>query len=275
MRIVSRTLSAVMLVLSTTPIPAAQLAVTQTEISGGIGGASAGSVGISLGGVANKPYSATVKTTAVQKLADGTTITRVTTTKEARDSAGRTMHQTSFYVPAGEPAIINTSVYDPGSRTVTHWISQSKQATVIHLPEPRSRAANLPTQTTVPAGGSSPSGPPNGQPQSASAARMARLRDTQRENLGGRTIAGVYAEGTRITVTIPEGAQGNDRPITTVSERWRSTELDISLLSVNEDPRTGTRTIEVTDLDRGEPDPNVFQVPEGYTIKDQSAGEPQ
>ena len=117
MRIVSRTLSAVMLVLSTTPIPRAQVAVTQTEISGGIVGASAGSVGVSLGGIANKPYSATVKTTAVQKLADGTTITRVSTTKEARDSAGRTMHQTSLYVPNGEPAIINTSVFDPGSRT--------------------------------------------------------------------------------------------------------------------------------------------------------------
>ena len=99
MRMVSRTLSGVMLVLSTGFDPLAQLAVAQIGSGGGTASLSAGSVGISLGGVVNKPYSATVKATVVQKLADGTTITRVNTTKEARDSEGRTMRQTNFDVP--------------------------------------------------------------------------------------------------------------------------------------------------------------------------------
>jgi hypothetical protein len=275
MRMVSRSLSGVMLVLSTASITMTQLAVAQIGSGGGIVGVSAGSVGIPLGGIANKPYSATVKTTVVQKLADGTTITRVSTTKEARDSEGRTMHQTSLYVPNGQPAIVNTSVFDPSSRTMTHWMSQSKQATVLQLPEPKSPAANLPTQKTVPAGGPSSKGPADGQSQSATAARAARIRNRQREELGGKTIAGVYAEGTRITMTIPEGAEGNDRPITIVNEIWRAPELDITVLSVTEDPRTGTRTSEVTDLDRAEPNPSVFQVPEGYTVKDQNPGQPQ
>jgi hypothetical protein len=275
MRMVSRTLSALMLVLSAASIPMTQLAVAQIGSGGGIVGVSAGSLGNPIGGIANKPYTATVKTTIVQKLVDGTTITRVNTTKEARDSEGRTMHQTSLYVPNGGPAIVNTSVFDPGSRTMTHWMSQSKQATVIHMPEPKSLAANLPTQQTVLAGGSSSNGSADGQPQIATAAQAARIRNRQKEQLGGKTIAGVYAEGTRITMTIPEGAEGNDRPITTVNETWRSRDLNITLLSVNEDPRTGTRTTEVTDLDRAEPDPSVFQVPEGYTVKDQNTGQPQ
>ena len=37
--------------------------------------------------------------------------------------------------------------------------------------------------------------------------------------------------------------------------------LNITLLTVNEDLRTGMRTTEVTDLDRAEPNPSVFQVP--------------
>jgi hypothetical protein len=274
MRMVSRNLSALMLVLSAASIPMTQLAVAQIGSGGGIG-VSAGSLVNPIGGIANKPYTATVKTTIVQELVDGTTITRVNTTKEARDSEGRTMHQTSLYVPNGEPAIVNTSVFDPGSRTMTHWMSQSKQATVIHMPEPKSLAANLPTQQTVLAGGSSSNGSADGQPQIATAAQAARIRNRQKEQLGGKTIAGVYAEGTRITMTIPEGAEGNDRPITTVNETWRSRDLNITLLSVNEDPRTGTRTTEVTDLDRAEPDPSVFQVPEGYTVKDQNTGQPQ
>jgi len=272
---VSRTLSGVMLVLSTASIPMAQLAVAQIGSGGGIVGVSGGSVAMSLNGIANKPYSATVKTTVVQKLADGTTIARVTTTKEARDSEGRTMHQTSLYVPNGESAIVNTSVFDPVGRTMTHWMSQSKLGTVFHMPDPKSLATNQPTQKTVPAGGQSSNGATAVQSQSATVARLARIRNREREDLGGKTIAGVYAEGTRITMTTPEGVEGNDRPITTVTETWRSRELDIILLSVNDDPRTGTRTSEVTDLDRAEPDPNVFQVPEGYTVKDQNPGQPQ
>jgi len=275
MRMVSRTLSGLMLVLSTASIPMAQLAIAQIGSGGGIMSVSAGSVAMSLNGIANKPYSATVKTTVVQKLADGTTITRVTTTKEARDSEGRTMHQTSFDVPNGEPAMVSTSVSDPVSRTMTHWMSQSKQATVFHMPDPKSLATNQPTQKTVPAGGPSSNGAAAVLSQSATVARQARIRNRGREDLGGKTIAGVYAEGTRITMTTPEGAEGNDRPITTVNETWRSRELDITVLSVNDDPRTGTRTSEVTDLDRAEPDPSVFQVPEGYTVKDQNPGQTQ
>jgi hypothetical protein len=262
----SRTLSGVMLVLPTASIPMTQSAVAQIGSGGGMVSVSGGSVAMSLNGIANKPYSATVKTTVVQKLADGTTITRVSTTKEARDSQGRTMHQTSPYEPNGEPAMVNTSVFDPVSRTMTHWMSQSKQATVFHMPEPKSLPANLPAQNAVPAGG---------QSQNATAARVARIRNRQTEKLGGKTIAGVYTEGTRMTMTIPEGAEGNDRPISIVNETWRSPDLDMTVLSVNEDPRTGTRTAEVTDLDRAEPDPSVFQVPEGYTIKDQSPGQTQ
>jgi hypothetical protein len=275
MRMVNHTWSAVTLVLSTVSIAMAQFAVAQIGSGGGMVSISTDSVGIPSGGIANKPYSATVKTTLVQKLVDGTTITRVTTTKEARDSEGRTMHQTSFYVLNGEPAIVNTSVSDPVSHTVTHWASQSKVASVFHLPDPKSLAANLPTQPNVPAGGPSPNGAANVEPQSAATARVARMRDSQREKLGGKTIAGVYAEGTRVTMITPEGAEGNDRPITTVNETWRSPELNIVLLSVSEDPRTGTRTTEVTDLDRAEPDPSVFQAPEGYTVKDQSPGQPR
>ena len=63
--------------------------------------------------------------------------------------------------------------------------------------------------------------------------------------------------------------------MTTVNETWRSPDLNITLLTVNEDPRTGMRTTEVTDLARAEPDPSVFQVPEGYTRKDQNPAQPQ
>jgi hypothetical protein len=45
---------------------------------------------------AGNPYTATKKVTFIQKLADGTTISRVSTTIEARDSQGRTVQQTTM-----------------------------------------------------------------------------------------------------------------------------------------------------------------------------------
>jgi hypothetical protein len=216
-------------------------------------------------GLTNRPYSATVRTALVQKLADGTTITNVSTTKEARDSEGRTMRQTSFERPVGEPAILNTSVFNPVNLTQTHWNDGSKTATVMHYPGPQSRP---PSRPAGPGGGvGSGAGP---VPETSSLQMRASQEKVERAQLGGKTIAGVYAEGIRTTRTIPEGAEGNDRPMMIVNETWRSSELKITLYSVNSDPRTGTRTTEVTELDRSEPDPAVFQIPEGYTVKDQT-----
>lgn len=94
----------------------------------------------------------------------------------------------------------------------------------------------------------------------------------QTEKLGGKTIAGVYAEGTRITITYPIGFFGNDRPIVNIREMWTVPDLRLVVLSTDDDPRTGLRTIELTNLNRAEPDPALFQVPEGYTIKDHYPG---
>jgi hypothetical protein len=80
------------------------------------------------------------------------------------------------------------------------------------------------------------------------------------------TIAGVYVEGTRTTDVIPARAQGNDREITIVSETWTSPDLKITVRQMTDDPRTGKMTIELTTVDRSDPDPELFKVPQGYTV---------
>jgi hypothetical protein len=261
MRMPRPALAALIFVLSSALIPqlaSAQAAETTTH-----------SVAVTavhpFAGVTNRPYSATVKTTVVQQLADGTTITKVSTNKEARDSEGRTMHQINRERPNGEPAILDTWVSDPVNQTRSQWTDLSKMATVMHLTQPQSTP---PSPPAVPGGGVGSGGGP--LPEAPTLQMRAGRTKMEREQLGGKTIVGVYAEGIRITRTIPEGAEGNNRPMIRVSETWHSPELQITLLLVNSDPRTGTRTTEVTELDRAEPDPALFQVPEGYTVKDQT-----
>jgi hypothetical protein len=67
---------------------------------------------------------------------------------------------------------------------------------------------------------------------------------------------------------------GNDQPLVTVSEIWTSPDLKLVVLNTTDDPRTGLRTEELTDLNRSEPDPAVFQVPAGYAIKEQGVNQP-
>jgi hypothetical protein len=76
------------------------------------------------------------------------------------------------------------------------------------------------------------------------------------------------AEGTRITLTIPAGKIGNERPIATVNERWYSQELQTVVLTKNSDPRMGETTYRLTNINRGEPDPSLFQVPADYTVEE-------
>jgi hypothetical protein len=82
-------LAALMFVLSSALIPQLACAQTIETTTHSIAAPAAHPIT----GVTNRPNSAMVKATAVQKLADGTTITKVTTTKEAGDSEGRTMRQ--------------------------------------------------------------------------------------------------------------------------------------------------------------------------------------
>ncbi len=94
-----------------------------------------------------------------------------------------------------------------------------------------------------------------------------------REDLGMKTIDGLEVKGTRVTQLIPVGREGNDRPLTVTTETWFCPDLKIMVESINDDPRSGTSTMELTNVDRGEPDPVLFQAPAGYTVKEQFPGQ--
>jgi len=223
--------------------------------------------------VVGKPYVATEETTFLQHLADGTTIQRVTTRKEARDSEGRTRQEVALETRGGtgaEHALV--SINDPVAHTATHWFTPGKEVTRIHTGSTRLHPGVRPSEDS----GSHQSGTgilSSGKgiaraEAGATAFDRERLPALQREALGGKTLAGVYAEGVRITRTWPVNSEGNDRPISEVHETWTSPELKIVVLRIDEDPRTGVRTTEIKDLEQVEPDPSLFLPPEGYTVKD-------
>jgi hypothetical protein len=86
--------------------------------------------------------------------------------------------------------------------------------------------------------------------------------------LGVQTIEGFTAEGHRSTVIWPVNSRGNASPLVLVIETWNSREMGLQVLVKRDDPRTGETVSRFTNINRGEQDPSLFQVPPDYTIKD-------
>ena len=84
------------------------------------------------------------------------------------------------------------------------------------------------------------------------------------------------AKGIRRSLTIPAQASGTGAPVTVVDEYWYSEDLHMNLLVRHTDPRTGVQTVALSNINREEPPPAFFEVPEGYKTVDMTppAGAP-
>jgi len=91
--------------------------------------------------------------------------------------------------------------------------------------------------------------------------------EVKTESLGTQSIAGVEAEGTRDTITVPAGVHGSESPVEVVSERWYSAELKTVVRHRHIGPR-GERTWTLTEITRGEPEASLFEVPAGIEIEE-------
>lgn len=80
------------------------------------------------------PYTVEFKTTRVQTLANGTTITSETTEKMARDQQMRRMTSTTNSPSGDRPAITNVHVSDPATGEEINWNSNSKVARDVKWP---------------------------------------------------------------------------------------------------------------------------------------------
>jgi hypothetical protein len=212
---------------------------------------------------AKGPFTATFSQQSVQTLGNGSTITHESTTRIALDSSGRVyeeVHRTVATPENSQPhEVVSYHVHDPVAHTETSWSSETKTATVFHRSASAATSARLPAEQVRTADETT-------EVSTASGTRTAT--DVQRDDLGTKTIAGVAAQGTRYTRVIPAGRQGNDAPITSTRESWRSTEYGIVLASTENDPRFGTSERTVTAFQAGEPNATLFQAPAGYALKD-------
>jgi hypothetical protein len=256
--------------------------------------------------VKKAPYSLEATIETAQTLSDGNRIVRRQVVRVFRDSEGRTRREETLsaigpWAASGPPPTIVT-IQDPVSGLTYSLDPQIKIATT--LPSVlggqtqgfvlgtnggglsggmaggnainNSSAATTSSVGAAPVvGGFQTAGGGDGfvLVQNGMPVQMLTPEETS-ESLGKQTIAGVSADGTRISTTIPANAIGNERPLQSTKERWYSPELQIILRSKQTDPRFGETTYEVTQLDRGKPARALFEIPADYQVRDVRAPSP-
>jgi hypothetical protein len=209
--------------------------------------------------VKGAPYSAKATSETSQTLADGTTILRTTQSALYRDSQGRSRREVTLsgFGPLAASGKAHTLVTIADSVAGARYVVDDEHK-VVHKMSLRTHSGNA--SGAMAAGVIPEKMKARMQKEEASGA-------LKKESLGTQTINGVSAEGTRVTRTIAAGEIGNDRAIQVVSERWYSPELQIVVKSVRSDPRFGTTTYTVTNLQKTEPDASLFTVPADYVVK--------
>ena len=229
--------------------------------------------------ITDAPYAAEIVTDVVQTLADGNRIEHHSTSSVARDGQGRVRREQQLaaigpITPKGNGRIV--TIMNPVEGV--HYSLDEERKVAMKSPMPTLHAAPgavARTQVFVARGGAVEAA---GAAEAGARARVfttdvdtlatRRAPDQGKaESLGTSTIDGVQAEGTRTVVTIPAGTIGNQAPIEIVSERWFAPELGVVVQSRRSDPRFGETTYRLQNIVRGEPSPELFQVPSDYTVE--------
>jgi hypothetical protein len=211
------------------------------------GGTSTHVSGVVVLAIPEKPFSARTTTEWTQTLADGSTITKHLDANLARDSRGRIYRENHTFVPSNsgqKSPLNNIHIYDPVAHAQMYCYTKLFLCII----------TNYTPQTffeTKPAGSFD-----NGN------------RYLARESLGPKTIEGIYVTGIRETTTVNAEVLGNDQPLVSTREFWYSDELQTNLAVTRNDPSEGKQVIQLSEISQTEPDAHLFQVPIGYSVRD-------
>ena len=197
----------------------------------------------------NAPFSATARTTWVQILPDGSTVTYQNERAVARDMDGRIFQERRRFIPVPD-------VNNQQSQVRVIDYSDPVEHTLYDC-NPYTKVCNL-----------YPYFEPVTQPLSPAGLQPDGMSFLTRENLGTDTFEGLDVQRSRETVTFYKQSIGNTNTILRIVDYWYSPALGINVKVVRHDPRDGDQTLWLTDISQSAGDPQSFKVPEGYRIID-------
>ena len=201
----------------------------------------------------NAPFTATVNTEWTRPLGDGGSYTFVNQRHVARDTRGRIYEERWLLVPKGseDKSRMNViQIADPHAHTLynCYTLRTPHQCTLETFDEPAVTSF---------------------KPSVAVSSQLPNnMGSSTHEELGTRSVAGIDTVGTRDTTNYNAGVMGSDAPFTSWREFWQTPQLGVNLSSEVTGPRVGKQVFTLTEVTLAEPDPKLFELPEGYTVVD-------
>ncbi|MFT7776677.1 hypothetical protein [Roseateles sp.] len=158
---------------------------------------------------------------------------------------------------AGEPGIVIEREVAAPSAPGASAVERRRELRII-------RASELPALPAPPAPMTVPTPPQPPVPLLQGITLLPREGGTTTA-LPSREIDGLKVTGERTTWTIEAGKIGNEKPIVSSREVWRSPELMLTVQSRDADPRQGEQNYRLEKIKRGEPDPALMRPPVDYS----------
>lgn len=245
--------------------------------------------------ITGAPYSAEVVSEGWQMLPDGTRSEQNRLlSREYRDQQGRTRSERKIYLGPNAPEspfIVEITDFLAGYRylldpekKIAHRSALIQAGSAKEPPPPGHRTASVASldsdgnvtlaqmQESVPPASSAPNPDQNGSSGAVTMnKRGTRSKSGQHfDSLGVRKIEGVSVEGVRYTNQTSSAGSNEQRSQLAVSEVWTSPELKVVVLSKVTEPENSERLVRLTHLKREVPDPQLFEVPAGYEVKDET-----
>jgi len=199
----------------------------------------------------NAPFTAIVHTEWIRPMMGGGTYTWVNKRQVARDSHGRIYEERWLLAPKGgniESKMNVIQIADPNTHTFYNCFTLQTPHRCVE--QPFTETAEMVYKPAIGTTGPLPN----------------NMGFRTHEDLGTRTIEGIETSGTRDTTNYNAGVMGSDQPFTAHREFWHAPQLGINLYSEVADPNVGKQTFTLTDVNLAEPDPKLFELPEGFTV---------
>jgi hypothetical protein len=195
--------------------------------------------------VTSAPFTATVTTELTKVLADNSKQTNWNHRTIARDSSGRVFQERRFFAPNGDKVTTPLSELD--------YVDPNRHE--LYICKPMAKTCNLYPYNAPQKVALMPAGPlPNGR------------GTVERQALGQKTIDDIEVIGSREITTLNAGAVGNEKTEPIVKEFWYSPRLQINIITKRFDPRFGVQNFIVSNINQSEPNPKLFEPPDGYRV---------
>ena len=201
----------------------------------------------------NAPFTAIVHTEWTRPMPGGGNFTFVNQRRVARDSTGRIYEERWLLAPRGSEDQSRMNVIqlaDPHAHTLynCYTLQKPRRCVLDAFAEPAVKSF---------------------KPVATTSGKLPNNMGTRiHEDLGTRSMDGIETLGTRDTSNLNAGVMGSDQPFSMGREYWQAPTLGVNLYSEVVDPSVGKQVFTLTDVNLAEPDPRLFELPEGFEVVD-------